>query len=635
MFELCLNIVIVLLMERLKGIFKDKHVTAQCEIAKSLKVPALENVNVEDVIQRHKIVDGILYQNNETSRVEQNVYTDVEFYEPKKVFDNIHNCTLKGGRVLSKAIYSAPIVSNDVLAQRKQALETLEKVICKNNEKVKCILQKLKDTEPYAVWLFEEHDANLSELYNTVFFKWKGLQWLNSSGEALTSYNLYRILVSPLVGILSPIVYFIIPYLVLMYKVKLRVSFTFYLKTIANSLWTMDTILGKSRFLSYVRIVSYLFSAVFYFQSIFSSVEVSKTCTKISSFLIGNINQSIIFLQSALDFKELCWNEHMTSYLNVMKDDLHHHQFVSKLQVKDFSLLSNFGSRLKDYKELIGSKLEHIKHILQYTYTLDALVGAVTYKRQYGLCYNSPTTTKTNSPIIKLENMKHPALPFDKAVANNVWLGTGAKGQNAIITSPNSSGKSVLIKSIVINILMAQTMGVCCATTSAITPFGYINTQINVPDSTGCESLFEAEMYRCKHNLDTLAQLHSDCQITKPSLVVMDEIFSSTNPVEAVAGAFAVCKKMAQYQNNVLIFTTHFNYLTKLAKEKDLQFVNYRMGTRHDIADGKITFNYKLERGVNKHLLALELLKKTGFDADIIDEAIQIKTYLSTPKTSK
>ena len=87
---------------------------------------------------------------------------------------------------------------------------------------------------------------------------------------------------------------------------------------------------------------------------------------------------------------------------------------------------------------------------------------------------------------------------------------------------------------------------------------------------------------------------------------------------------------MAQYQNNILIFTTHFNYLTKLAKDKSLRFVNYRMGTQHDEKQGTIYFDYKLERGVNKHLLALELLKKTGFDADIIDEAIQIKKHLTS-----
>jgi DNA mismatch repair ATPase MutS len=108
----------------------------------------------------------------------------------------------------------------------------------------------------------------------------------------------------------------------------------------------------------------------------------------------------------------------------------------------------------------------------------------------------------------------------------------------------------------------------------------------------------------------------------------MDEIFSSTNPVEAVAGAFAVCKKMASYKSNILIFTTHFNYLTKLVKQPEHSFVNYRMGTLYDETTNNISFTYKFEKGVNKHLLALELLKKSGFDHDVIDDAIAVKKLL-------
>ena len=108
----------------------------------------------------------------------------------------------------------------------------------------------------------------------------------------------------------------------------------------------------------------------------------------------------------------------------------------------------------------------------------------------------------------------------------------------------------------------------------------------------------------------------------------MDEIFSCTNPVEAVAGAFAVCKKMASYPTNILIFTTHFNYLTKLAKERKHSFINYRMETKYDEDTNNIMFTYKFEKGVNKYLLALELLKKSGFDDDIVDDAINIKKLL-------
>jgi DNA mismatch repair ATPase MutS len=154
-----------------------------------------------------------------------------------------------------------------------------------------------------------------------------------------------------------------------------------------------------------------------------------------------------------------------------------------------------------------------------------------------------------------------------------------------------------------------------------MTPFSTITAQINVPDMTGHESLFEAELFRCKRNLDLLRDLDKD----QKSLIIMDEIFSSTNPLEAISGAYAVCKKMSTFDNNLLIFTTHFNYLTKLNKTG--KFINYKMDTR--VAEDDINFTYKLVKGINKHFLALELLKKNGFDPEIIEEALEIKKRLT------
>jgi DNA mismatch repair ATPase MutS len=81
---------------------------------------------------------------------------------------------------------------------------------------------------------------------------------------------------------------------------------------------------------------------------------------------------------------------------------------------------------------------------------------------------------------------------------------------------------------------------------------------------------------------------------------------------------------MGSYSNNILVFTTHYNYLTKLAKDTKL-FTNYKMEIIINKEDIKCT--YKLKKGINKHYIALELLKKNGFDIDITEEAIKIKNF--------
>jgi DNA mismatch repair protein MutS len=192
-----------------------------------------------------------------------------------------------------------------------------------------------------------------------------------------------------------------------------------------------------------------------------------------------------------------------------------------------------------------------------------------------------------------------------------------ASDNNAIITGPNAGGKSTFIKAVLINTLLAQTIGIVLSTNWSSTPFDYIHSQINLPDCKGQESLFEAEMYRCKFVLDFLRD-----NPNKRTLIVLDEIFNSTNPVEGIAGAYAIIQKIAEYPNALLLFTTHYSYLTKLKSTG--KFTNYKMNIeRND--DGKISYPYKLSTGVSKQYIALELLAQNGFDPDIIQNAIDIK----------
>ena len=107
----------------------------------------------------------------------------------------------------------------------------------------------------------------------------------------------------------------------------------------------------------------------------------------------------------------------------------------------------------------------------------------------------------------------------------------------------------------------------------------------------------------------------------------MDEIFNSTNPVEGIAGAYSIAKKMSEYDNNILIFTTHYIYLTKLKRTG--RFINYRMNVVRGDAPHDITYPYKLEEGVSKQYIALDLLRKNGFDDDIIDEAVRVRNVLA------
>lgn len=183
--------------------------------------------------------------------------------------------------------------------------------------------------------------------------------------------------------------------------------------------------------------------------------------------------------------------------------------------------------------------------------------------------------------------------------------------KNMILTGPNGSGKSTFLKTIMMSVILAQTIGWVPASSMTITPFTYLSTYLNIPDCTGKESLFQAEMNRCHNHLLKLKDL--DTTEGKYSFNIMDEIFVSTNYYEGISGAWAVMKNVVKYNNAVNIITTHFDKCI----ENPINGYIYKHFTLSD----ELENDYKLRDGINRKHCALNLLEKYGFDAELVLEA--------------
>jgi nicotinamide riboside kinase len=185
---------------------------------------------------------------------------------------------------------------------------------------------------------------------------------------------------------------------------------------------------------------------------------------------------------------------------------------------------------------------------------------------------------------------------------------------NMLITGPNSSGKSTYIKSIIECILLGQTIGVVPAAEFQLTPFKNITTYLNIPDCQGKESLFQAEMNRCHQQLEMLENAEKQKEF---SFNIMDEIFVSTNYQEGMSGAYAVINQLCKFNKCINIITTHFDVLANMQELKvDKQYFDIEIDEKDNI-----TKDYKIKTGVSKKHMALKLLKKKGFNADIIKDA--------------
>jgi dsDNA-specific endonuclease/ATPase MutS2 len=74
-----------------------------------------------------------------------------------------------------------------------------------------------------------------------------------------------------------------------------------------------------------------------------------------------------------------------------------------------------------------------------------------------------------------------------------------------IITGPNASGKTTILKSTLINIIFTQQFGCGFYEFADVAPFNHIHCYLNIPDTSGRDSLFQAEARRCKEILDIIS----------------------------------------------------------------------------------------------------------------------------------
>jgi hypothetical protein len=529
----------------------------------------------------------------------------------------IDQTRLRGGHLFFQALVNKPTDDVAVLCARQASVQALEaRALHAPPAIIDAALEDMATTEDDMLWMFRYRDEeSLRTLYETAFFRMWALRALNNSPLALTSANLHQMVVSPLIGLLTPIVYFVLPYFVLRIKLGMRLPFRSYVWLLFKSMGGLADIStgGGGRWIKYA---SCAFSMVFYFQSIFTSFQVSSTLRKVCRSLAMRVSRVMRFLRAASVLRDTLWSDELASSWFPALSDTTRADDVMRPPPSDCSPL-HFGQGLCSFKTFDHGAATRTMHV---AYALDALLSI---PRARAAMHGSwASFVSEGGTLLDMRGVRHPSLG-QGAVDNDWTLGK----HHALLTGPNAGGKSTLMKATLATVLMAQTLTITpCSGSCRMTPFSYISSHINVPDSAGHESLFEAEMHRAKRNLDKLAGLVPG----KRALIVMDEIFSSTNPVEGIAGAYAVARRIAANPGALAIISTHYTYLCKLERDTGGAFKNFRM----PVPTSKSALSpYKLMRGVSRQYVALELLRRSGFDDSIVSDAIAVKrSLLSSPR---
>lgn len=232
------------------------------------------------------------------------------------------------------------------------------------------------------------------------------------------------------------------------------------------------------------------------------------------------------------------------------------------------------------------------------------------------LAHDHPTWTfpEVDPSLDRVEAVQlgHPLLPQETCVTNDVTV--GPPGSFLLVTGSNMSGKSTLLRSLGINIVLAQMGSVTCSE-GLRTPPVAVATSIHVQDSLReGVSFYMAELRRLKQIVDQAADREGNTQ--QRLFFLLDEILQGTNSRERHIAVERVLSYLVTH-GAIGAATTHdLDLATSEALSQKCVPVHFRE-TLHDTAERQMTFDYQMREGVATTTNALKLLELVGLPAAI------------------
>lgn len=209
-----------------------------------------------------------------------------------------------------------------------------------------------------------------------------------------------------------------------------------------------------------------------------------------------------------------------------------------------------------------------------------------------------------DGPHFVAEGMAHPLLPATTAVRNDVSLGNGRR--LLLVSGSNMSGKSTLLRTVGINVVLALAGAPVRARRLAVSPL-QVGTEMRVSDSLQHgESLFYAVIRRLKQVVDR-------ARSSPPLLFLLDEILQGTNSHDRRHGAEGVIRTLVD-AGAIGLVTTHDLALTEIVSSMGSRAENIHFEDR--LEDGRMTFDYRIRPGVVQRSNALELMRMMGLAGD-------------------
>lgn len=282
------------------------------------------------------------------------------------------------------------------------------------------------------------------------------------------------------------------------------------------------------------------------------------------------------------------------------------------------------------FEQLVFSLSEYIASI-QLNANLIAQIDCLLSFANCAIAYNYCKPAVNDSNALEITEGRHPViermLPAgDEYVSNNVFLDNTSQ-QIIIITGPNMSGKSALLRQTALIVLLAQIGSFVPAKAASIGLVDKIFTRVGASDNISLgESTFMVEMLEAASILNN---------ISERSLILLDEIGRGTSTYDGISIAWAMTEYIHENPNGKAktLFATHYHELNEM--EGAFQRIkNYNVSIKE--LDNKVIFLRKLVPGGSAHSFGIHVARMAGMPPSVVKRANEILKELErNPQNQK